>query len=61
MTGQRADRVGSGLGVRAASAAVLAPAALGVAYLGGPVFIAAVGAARAFSPGSNCGGFLTGQ
>ena len=45
MTGQRATGGGSGLGIRAASAAVLAPVALGAAYLGGPVFIAAVGAA----------------
>ena len=36
---------GGGLALRAASAAVLAPAALGVAYLGGPVFMAAAGAA----------------
>ena len=35
----------SGLALRAASAAVLAPAALGAAYLGGPVFLAAAGAA----------------
>ena len=40
MTGQRPGRGGNGLGVRGASAAVLAPLALGVAYLGGPVFIA---------------------
>ncbi len=33
------------LALRAASAAILAPAALGAAYLGGPVFIAALGAA----------------
>ena len=45
MTGQRPGSGGGGLGVRAASATVLAPAALGAAYLGGPVFIAAVGAA----------------
>ena len=45
MTGQRATGGGSGLALRAASAAVLAPVALGTAYLGGPVFIAAVGAA----------------
>ena len=43
MTGQRQGSGGGGLGVRAASAAVLAPAALGAAYLGGPIFIAAVG------------------
>jgi len=49
MTGQRPGSGGSGLGVRAASAAVLAPAALGAAYLGGPVFIAAVGAAGLFA------------
>lgn len=35
---------GDGLVLRAASAAVLAPAALGAAYLGGPVFIALAGA-----------------
>ncbi len=45
MTGQRATGGGSGLGLRAASAAVLVPVALGTAYLGGPVFIAAAGAA----------------
>ncbi len=45
MTGQRVTGGGSGLGLRTASAAVLAPVALGAAYLGGPVFIAAVGAA----------------
>ena len=45
MRGERAAGSGSGLGTRAASAAVLAPVALGAAYLGGPVFIAAVGAA----------------
>ncbi|MDE0381925.1 MAG: phosphatidate cytidylyltransferase, partial [Rhodospirillales bacterium] len=45
MTGQRAGSGGGGLGRRVASAAVLVPAALGTAYLGGPVFIAAVGAA----------------
>ncbi len=45
MTGQRAAGGGSGLGLRAASAAVLVPVALGTAYLGGPVFIAAAGAA----------------
>ena len=45
MTGGWPKRGASGLGLRAASAAVLAPAALGAAYLGGPVFIAAVGAA----------------
>jgi len=45
MTGQGATGGWSGLGVRAASAAVLAPVALGTAYLGGPVFIAAMGAA----------------
>ena len=45
MRGERAAGGGSGLGIRAASAAVLAPVALGAAYLGGPVFIAAVGVA----------------
>lgn len=35
---------GDGLTLRAASASVLAPAALGAAYLGGPVFIALAGA-----------------
>ncbi len=45
MTGQRAGSGGGSLGRRVASAAVLAPAALAAAYLGGPVFIAAVGAA----------------
>ena len=40
MTGQQPGRAGNGLGVRVASAAVLAPLALGVAYLGGPAFIA---------------------
>ena len=49
MTGQRPTGGGSGLGLRAASAAVLAPAALGAAYLGGPVFIAAVGVAGLFA------------
>ena len=43
MTDRPTDRDASGLGVRVASAAVLAPAALGAAYLGGFVFIAAVG------------------
>ncbi len=43
MTGGRADSGGGSLGRRVASAAVLAPAALAAAYLGGPVFIAAVG------------------
>ena len=46
MTGlQPGSSDNGGLGLRTASAAVLAPAALGAAYLGGPVFIAAVGAA----------------
>ena len=45
MTGQRAGSGEGGLGRRVASAAVLVPAALGTAYLGGPVFIAAVGGA----------------
>ena len=45
MTGGRAGSGGGGLGRRVASAAVLAPAALAAAYVGGPVFIAAVGAA----------------
>ena len=45
MTGRRSDSGEGNLGLRAASAAVLAPAALGAAYLGGPVFVAAVGAA----------------
>ena len=45
MTDRRAAGGGSGLGLRAASAAVLVPVALGTAYLGGPVFIAAAGAA----------------
>ena len=36
---------GGGFVLRVASAAVLAPVALGAAYLGGPVFIAAAGAA----------------
>ena len=45
MTGQRAGSGGGSLGRRVASAAVLAPAALAAAYFGGPVFIAAVGAA----------------
>ena len=49
MTDRRADRGASGLGIRAASAAVLAPAALGAAYLGGFVFIAAVGVAGLFA------------
>ena len=49
MTGQRATGGGSGLGLRAASAAVLVPVALGTAYLGGPVFIAAAGAAGALA------------
>ena len=44
MTSLRPGGSGS-LGLRAASAAVLMPAALGVAYLGGPVFTAAAGAA----------------
>ncbi len=46
--GMTDPQVGGGaasLGLRAASAAVLVPVALGTAYLGGPVFIAAVGAA----------------
>ena len=47
MTGQRPG--GGGLGLRAASAAVLMPAALGAAYLGGPVFIAAVGVVGLFA------------
>ena len=45
MTGGQARGGGGSLGLRVASAAVLLPAALGTAYLGGPVFIAAVGAA----------------
>ena len=45
MTGQQAGSGGGSLGRRVASATVLVPAALGAAYLGGPVFIAAVGAA----------------
>ena len=45
MTGPKTGKGGSDLGLRAASAAVLAPAALGAAYLGGPVFMAAAGAA----------------
>ena len=45
MTGRRPGSGEGNLGLRTASAAVLAPAALGAAYLGGPVFIAAVGAA----------------
>ena len=49
MTGKRAAGSGSGLGLRAASAAVLVPVALGAAYLGGPVFIAAAGAAGALA------------
>ena len=49
MTGQWPGSGGGGLGLRAASAAVLMPAALGAAYLGGPVFIAAVGAAALFA------------
>ena len=49
MTGQRPGSGGGGLGLRAASAAVLMPAALGAAYLGGPVFIAAVGVAGLFA------------
>ena len=49
MTGQRAAGGGSGLGLRAASAAVLVPVALGAAYLGGPVFIAAAGAVGALA------------
>ena len=49
MTGQRPGSGGDSLGVRAASAAVLAPAVLGTAYLGGPVFIAAVGVAGLFA------------
>ena len=45
MTGGRAGSGGGSLGRRVASAAVLAPAAVAAAYVGGPVFIAAVGAA----------------
>ena len=45
MTGPKTGRGGGDLGLRAASAAVLAPAALGAAYLGGPVFMAAAGTA----------------
>ena len=45
MTGQRTTGGGNGLGLRAASAAVLVPVALGTAYLGGPIFVAAMGAA----------------
>ena len=45
MTGGQAGSGGGSLGRRVASAAVLAPAALAAAYVGGPVFIAAVGAA----------------
>ncbi|MDD9991673.1 MAG: phosphatidate cytidylyltransferase [Rhodospirillales bacterium] len=45
MTDPQAGGGAGGLGLRAASAAVLVPVALGTAYLGGPVFIAAVGAA----------------
>ena len=45
MTDPRAGGGAGGPGLRAASAAVLVPVALGAAYLGGPVFIAAVGAA----------------
>ncbi|MDE0390767.1 MAG: phosphatidate cytidylyltransferase [Rhodospirillales bacterium] len=45
MMGRRPGSGEGNLGLRTASAAVLAPAALGAAYLGGPVFIAAVGAA----------------
>ena len=44
MTGKKMRR-GGGFVLRVASAAVLAPVALGAAYLGGPVFIAAAGAA----------------
>ena len=44
MTGKKM-RGGGGFVLRVASAAVLAPVALGAAYLGGPVFIAAAGAA----------------
>ena len=45
MSSTRPERGGGGLALRAASAAILVPAALGVAYLGGPVFTAAVGVA----------------
>ncbi len=45
MTDPQVGSSAGGLGLRAASAAVLVPVALGTAYLGGPVFIAAVGAA----------------
>ena len=45
MTGGQAGGGGGSLGRRVASAVVLAPAALAAAYVGGPVFIAAVGAA----------------
>ena len=45
MTGPKTGKGGGDLGLRAASAAVLAPAALGAAYLGGPVFMAAAGTA----------------
>ena len=43
MKGPHVNRGGGSFALRAASAAVLAPAALGAAYLGGPVFMAAAG------------------
>ena len=45
VTGQQPGPTGGRLGARVASAAVLAPLALGTAYLGGPVFIAVAWAA----------------
>ena len=45
MSGTGPARGNGGLALRAASAAILVPAALGVAYLGGPVFTAAGGVA----------------
>ena len=49
MTGRLPGGAEGNLGLRTASAAVLAPAALGAAYLGGVVFIAAVGVAGLFA------------
>ena len=45
MTEKNSAGRGDSLPLRAMSAGVLAPAALGAAYLGGPVFVAAVGVA----------------
>ena len=45
MTGQKTGKGADNFVLRVASAAILAPAALGAAYLGGPVFVAAAGVA----------------